>query len=152
MRTPPGHPYTASTLTVQATDGNTYSYRWDQKNLKAGALVQVTTNGGSVQVTRLSGSGISGKVSTDGTRLGSYALADDVEILDTYGDTQAVRVYPSRLKGVSLRESDVRFYQLDEHGRRPPPHPERGHRRHAPLRCAHPHQRDGYGHGGLRRL
>ena len=111
-----GNPYTASTLTVQATDGNTYSYRWDQKNLKAGALVQVTTNGGSVQVTRLSGSGISGKVSTDGTRLGSYDLADDVEILDTYGDTQAVRVYPSRLKGVSLRESDVRFYQLDEHG------------------------------------
>ena len=74
-----GNPYTASTLTVQATDGNTYSYRWDQKNLKAGALVQVTTSGGSVQVTRLSGSGISGKVSTDGTRLGSYDLADDVE-------------------------------------------------------------------------
>jgi hypothetical protein len=110
-----GNPYTASTLTVQATDGNTYSYRWDQKNLRR--------RSGPGDHQRRLGPGYPPERQRHQRQgehrrhpAGLLRPGDDVEILDTYGDTQAVRVYPSRLKGVSLRESDVRFYQLDEHG------------------------------------
>ncbi len=111
-----GNSYIASTVTVRATDGSEYSYRWDAKNLKAGALVQVDTKDGTVTLKRLNPKSLSGKVNAAGTKLGSYTLASDVEILDTYDNTQAVRVYPGRLSGISLNESDVRYYLLDENG------------------------------------
>lgn len=35
-----GHSYTAYSLTVMATDGSTYVYRYDKGTMKAGAIVQ----------------------------------------------------------------------------------------------------------------
>lgn len=111
-----GNDYTASSLTIAATDGNTYTYRHDQDNIRAGAFVMVTSEGGETQVRRLSTSSLTGRVSSDGSRLGSYDLAADVEILDTYGDTGAVRVYPNRLAGMELTGSMVAYYLLDGDG------------------------------------
>lgn len=110
-----GNEYTANTLTIRATDGSQQTYRCDDKNIKAGALVQVSTAGGAVTVTRLSGVSLSGKFSSDGAKLGSRSLASDVEILDTYENT-ALRIYPSRLAGVSLSENAVRYYHLNSTG------------------------------------
>lgn len=110
-----GNDYTASSVSVLATDGNTYTYRIDRSSLRAGTLVQVTTSGDSVQVKTLANSGLSGKVSADASRLGSYSFSSDVEILDTYG-TQGVKVYPSRLAGMDIKSSMVRYYLLNSDG------------------------------------
>ncbi len=110
-----GHSYTAYSLTVMATDGSTYVYRYDKGTMKAGAIVQVTSSGEDVQVKTLSAS-LSGRVSADGSKLGKYAFASDVEILDTYGESGALRVYPARLAGVELTADMVRYYLLNSSG------------------------------------
>lgn len=110
-----GHSYTADTITLTATDGGTYSYRCDNadKTFDPGDLVQVT---GGTQVSRLTSASLTGKVSAGGTVIGSYSLASNVEILDTYGDTQTLRVYPSRLAGVNLTSGMVRWYSTNAQG------------------------------------
>ena len=112
-----GNAYTAKTVTISATDGNTYSYPVDAKStLKEGNLVQVTSSGGSAQVKALSQSSTSGTVNAAGTRLGSTPLADDVQILDYNDKGQAVKLYPSRLANMSLRESNVKFFRKNSAG------------------------------------
>ena len=110
-----GHTYTADTITLTATDGGTYSYRCDNADsmLDPGDLVQVT---GGTEVSRLSSASLTGRVSADGTAIGSNPLAAGAEILDTYGDTQALRVYPSRLAGVNLTSGMVRWYSTNTRG------------------------------------
>ena len=110
-----GHAYTADTITLTATDGGTYSYRCDNadKTFDPGDLVQVT---GGTQVSKLASSSLTGKVSAGGTAIGSRTLASNVEILDTYGDTQTLRVYPSRLAGVNLTSGMVRWYSTNARG------------------------------------
>lgn len=110
-----GHSYTADAITLTATDGGTYSYRCDNadKTFDPGDLVQVT---GGTQVSKLTSATLTGKVSADGTSIGSHALASNVEILDTYGDTQTLRVYPSRLVGVNLTNGMVRWYSTNAQG------------------------------------
>lgn len=110
-----GHSYTADAITLTATDGGTYSYRCDNadKTFDPGDLVQVT---GGTQVSKLTSAALTGKVSADGTSIGSHALASNVEILDTYGDTQTLRVYPSRLAGVNLTSGMVRWYSTNAQG------------------------------------
>ena len=76
----------------------------------------MTGSGDSIQVKRLSSSSLSGSFNSDATKLGDYTLADNVEILDTYDDTTAIRVYPNRLSGVKLKSDAVRFYSTNEQG------------------------------------
>src|SRR5699024_6182314 len=68
------------------------------------------------EVSRLSSASLTGRVSADGTAIGSNPLAADAEILDTYGDTQTLRVYPSRLAGVNLTSGMVRWYSTNTRG------------------------------------
>lgn len=110
-----GDPYTANTLTVRLTGGSQRTFRCDSKDLKAGDLVRVSTAGGSVNVKELSQTSLSGKVSADGSKLGNKTFADHVEILDTYGNT-ALRVWPTRLAGVTLTSDDVAFYAANTAG------------------------------------
>lgn len=109
--------YTARTVTVAATDGNAYRYQCSEKSLEEGDLVQVITGDSSVQVKRLSTAKITGKVNADGTELGSYVLADDVQIIDTYESRTPLRIYPSRLAGVELTGDMVRYYALNADGK-----------------------------------
>ncbi|WP_297722142.1 S-layer homology domain-containing protein [Intestinimonas sp.] len=110
-----GHDYTAASVTVLATDGNTYTYSTDRTSVRTGTLVQVIASGDGVEVKNLSSASLSGKVSSDGARLGGRSFAADVEILDTYGN-HGVRVYPERLAGMEITESMVRYYLLDGNG------------------------------------
>lgn len=111
-----GNTYTARTVTVAATDGGSYRYQTTNQNLKAGDLVQVSTQSGTTQVTRMSSTSLTGKMNAAGTKLGSYTLAENVEIIDTYEERTPIRVYPSRLAGVNFTGSMVRAYVLNSQG------------------------------------
>lgn len=108
--------YTADTVTILATDGNTYSYEWEGSSFEKGDLVGVNiASDGTVTLEDLPHSKLSGKVSSDGSTLGKTPLASNVEILDVCGNT-GVRVFPSRLAGMSLSEDTIRYYTLNSSG------------------------------------
>lgn len=113
-----GNSYTAKTVTLAATDGNTYSYPVEaNSSLKAGNLVQVATvSGGSAKVSRLSQSSTSGKVNPSATKLGSTPLAQDLEILDVNDDGLWAKLYPSRLAGMTLDSEDVKYCRRNAAG------------------------------------
>ena len=112
-----GNSYTDYTITFTATDGASYTYTAEKSSSwEVGNLVQVTVSGSDVSVKTLSkSSSISGKVNSSGTALGRYTLASDVEILDVSGST-ALRIYPSRLAGVTLESSDIRYFAQNSDG------------------------------------
>ncbi|MEG0598439.1 MAG: S-layer homology domain-containing protein, partial [Oscillospiraceae bacterium] len=111
-----GKPYTAPAVSLTGTDGNAYTYQWTgavSSAPEAGDLVQVTDG---TKITRLSRQSLSGTVSAAGTKIGGKTLAQNVQILDTYGDTVAGVTYPARLAGVTLTGDMVRFYATDAKG------------------------------------
>jgi len=110
-----GNVYTASTVTFTATDGLQYTYQSGGSSFSAGDLIQVSAASGAVSVKRLSGNPLTGRVNSAGTKLGSYTLADHVEILDTF-EGSALRIYPPRLAGIDLQGSMVRCYTLNARG------------------------------------
>ena len=110
-----GNDYTAASVTILATDGNTYTYSTDRTSVRTGTLVQAVPTENGMEVKNLSSASLSGKVNADGTKLGGRSFAADVEILDTYGD-HGVRVYPQRLAGMEIAEGMVRYYLLDGNG------------------------------------
>lgn len=113
-----GSTYADDTVTILATDGKSYSYQYSARYLEVGAVVQVVVNdAGELTIKRLQKQevSISGKVNAEGTAMGKYPFAADVEIMDTYEDT-ALKLYPSRLAGVNLTEEKVRYYTLNAQG------------------------------------
>lgn len=102
------------TVQVLCTDGVTRSFE-SSNSFSSGAAV-VVDYGARQTVSRASSRSLSGKVNGDGTKLGSYDLASDVEILDTDGEGAAVRIYPSRLAGVTLRAEHVAYYETNSGG------------------------------------
>lgn len=110
-----GGTYTAPAVTVTATDGTKYTFQTSLTSLTAGDLVQVNSSSSGEAVSRLSEKALTGKMSADGSKLGSYILADDVEILDASGSL-AARVYSSRLANVTFNGGMVRYYVLNAAG------------------------------------
>lgn len=108
--------YNARTVTIAATDGNTYRYQCSIQTLEVGDMVRVIAGDADVQVKRLSTTSLTGKMNSDGTKLGGYPLADNVEIIDTYEECTPVRIYPSRLAGVEFTGDMVRYYALNGNG------------------------------------
>jgi len=110
-----GNTYSASTVTFTSTDGVQYTYHNSITSLSVGDLVQVSTASGAATVSRLSAAALTGKMSTDGTKLGAYTLADEVQVLDVFSGS-ALRVYPARLAGVTFQGDMVRYYVLNAKG------------------------------------
>lgn len=112
-----GGSYTAQTVTILAADGQTYSYPTKRTGVKEGSLVRalVSAQGGEVALQSLSSASLSGRVSSDGTRLDQYTFAQGAEILDISGGQGAV-IYPSRLAGLTLSSGKVRWYSLNPQG------------------------------------
>lgn len=114
---PDGHSYNAKTVIITATDGSSYSYPVESDSaLKAGQLVQAAAGGSGVEIKRLNNSSIEGKVSADGTKIGSTPLDPTAEILDVTDDGAAVRIYPSRLAGMALKDDDVLYCRRNASG------------------------------------
>jgi len=103
-------------ITLTATDGNSYSYVCDNKNLTAGDLVSAGYESGVPVVRRLGIMGLSGKVNADGTRIGNLNVALGAAILELRDNGTFATLYPARLAGASLQSGDVRFYTLDAQG------------------------------------
>ncbi len=112
-----GAAYTAPTVTLLATDGNSYTYPVATGvTYETGDLVKVESAGGSQPaVSRLNRLSLTGKVSADGGSLGGTPFASDVQILDA-GESSALRVYPGRLAGASLSADDVLYYSKNAAG------------------------------------
>ena len=104
-------------VSVMCTDGITRNVNVDKSlNFPTGWLVQITVNSDGESVKSISGKSTSGTVNADATALGNAQLADDVEILDTTSGGVAGTVRPSRLSGVTLSDSDVRYYTTNAAG------------------------------------
>ena len=104
-------------VSVMCTDGITRSVNVDKSlNFPTGWLVEITVNSNGESVKSISSKSTSGTVNADATALGNAQLADDVEILDTTSGGVAGTVRPSRLSGVTLSDSDVRYYTTNAAG------------------------------------
>lgn len=111
-----GGAYTAQTVTLLATDGQTYQYQV-QGSYKTGSLVRavVAAQGGQVTLRGLGSASLSGKVNREGTKLDKYAFAQGAEILDISEGRGAV-IYPSRLAGLSLDRGEIKYCSLNPQG------------------------------------
>ena len=104
-------------VAVMCTDGVQRTVNVDKSlNYPKGWLVEIRVTPEGESVSGIENKVVTGKVNADATALGSYALADDVQILDTTAEGVAGTVRPSRLSGVKLDASDVRYYTTNPQG------------------------------------
>ena len=105
-------PDVQQTVAVACTDGVTRSVNVDKQfNYPAGKLVAITVDENGESIQSLETKSTSGTVNAEGT-----ALASNVEILDTTSEGLAGAVRPSRLSGVTLSGTDVKYYTTNEKG------------------------------------
>ena len=108
--------YTADTITLMATDGQTYRYECTSQTYEPGDLVGVNIAAdGTVSLKRLPSVKLSGKVNSSATKLGSTPLASDLEILDVY-ENVGVRVFASRVAGLNLTQDMISYYTMNGSG------------------------------------
>ena len=104
-------------ISVMCTDGITRTVNVDKSlNYPTGWLVEISVTPEGENVTAISAKSVSGTINASATALGEYALADDVQILDTTSEGVAGTVRPSRLAGTNLNFLNVRYYTLNEQG------------------------------------
>ena len=104
-------------VSVLCTDGVARTVNVDKSlNYPAGWLVEICVTPEGENVSAIGSKSVSGTVNENATALGSYALADDVQILDTTSEGVAGTVRPSRLSGTRLTSLDVRYYTLNAKG------------------------------------
>ena len=104
-------------ISVMCTDGITRTVNIDKSlNFPTGWLVEISVTPEGEQVTAIESKSVSGTINDTATALGDYALADDVQILDTTSEGLAGTVRPSRIAGTKLNALTVRYYTLNEQG------------------------------------
>ena len=104
-------------ISVMCTDGITRTVNIDKSlNFPKGWLVEISVTPEGEQVTAIESKSVSGTINDTATALGDYALADDVQILDTTSEGLAGTVRPSRIAGTKLNALTVRYYTLNEQG------------------------------------
>ena len=104
-------------ISVMCTDGIVRTVNIDKSlNYPTGWLVEISVTPEGEQVTAIKSKSVSGTINDTATALGDYALADDVQILDTTSEGLAGTVRPSRIAGTKLNALTVRYYTLNEQG------------------------------------
>ena len=104
-------------VSVLCTDGTARTVHVDKSlNYVAGTLVEASVTADGESVEKLENRSTSGTISGDASALDSTPLAENAEILDTTSEGVAGTVVPSRLSGVTLSDSDVRYYTTNENG------------------------------------
>lgn len=102
---------------VVCTDGSVRTFNVDKNtNYEKGNLVSVTVTENGTVITGLGGRGITGTVSSDGTKIGSTKIAGDAQIIDTTTDGAYAVVSADRIAGSVLSSGAVRYYALNEEG------------------------------------
>lgn len=112
-----GITHSSPVVNMACTDGNTYQYEYSSVSISAGDLLKVSFSNGTASVAPLSDQSISGTVNSSATTLGTYYFSDDVQIMDSSSNGSFIKIYPSRLAGMSLSSTNVRYYALDEYGK-----------------------------------
>lgn len=111
-----GGTYQGPAITLLATDENIYTYPLTNPNIEVEDVVQISTSStGTVEISRVYSTSLSGAVGAGGSSIGGTPISSDVEILDIYNST-GVRIYPSRLDGLTLTSSDILYHRLDANG------------------------------------
>ena len=104
-------------ISVMCTDGIIRTVNIDKSlNYPTGWLVEISVTPEGEQVTAIESKSVSGTINDTATALGDYALADDVQILETTSEGLAGTVRPSRIAGTKLNALTVRYYTLNEQG------------------------------------
>ena len=104
-------------ISVMCTDGIIRTVNIDKSlNFPTGWLVEISVTPEGEQVTAIESKSVSGTINETATALGDYALADDVQILETTSEGLAGTVRPSRIAGTKLNALTVRYYTLNEQG------------------------------------
>ncbi|MBR5479320.1 MAG: S-layer homology domain-containing protein [Clostridia bacterium] len=104
-------------LTVACTNGNVQTFTLDREvEFTVGKLVSVSVSNGSIKVNSVGDKSLSGVVSSGGTRLGTYAFADNVCIIDVSKEGDFVKIEPERIAGITFTSSAVRYYVLNTKG------------------------------------
>ena len=104
-------------ISVMCTDGIIRTVNIDKSlNYPTGWLVEISVTPEGEQMTAIESKSVSGTINDTATALGDYALADDVQILDTTSEGLAGTVRPSRIAGTKLNALTVRYYTLNEQG------------------------------------
>ena len=104
-------------ISVMCTDGIIRTVNIDKSlNYPTGWLVEISVTPEGEQVTAIESKSVSGTINDTATALGDYALADDVQILETTSEGLAGTVRPSRIAGTRLNALAVRYYTLNEQG------------------------------------
>lgn len=104
-------------ISVMCTDGIIRTVNIDKSlNYPTGWLVEISVTPEGEQVTAIESKSVSGTINNTATALGDYALADDVQILETTSEGLAGTVRPSRIAGTKLNALTVRYYTLNEQG------------------------------------
>ena len=105
-------------VAVACTDGVVRTVNVDKSlNFPAGTLVKITVDGTGEAVETMDARHLSGIFNETGTALSGTPLAENAQILDTTAEGVAGAISPSRLSGVTLKDSDVRYYTTDGQGR-----------------------------------
>ncbi len=105
-------------VAVACTDGVVRTVNVDKSlNFPAGTLVKITVDGTGEAVETMDARHLSGTFNETGTALSGTPLAENAQILDTTAEGVAGAISPSRLSGVTLKDSDVRYYTTDGQGR-----------------------------------
>ena len=104
-------------ISVMCTDGIVRTVNIDKSlNYPTGWLVEISVTPEGEQVTAIESKSVSGTINDTATALGDYALADDVQLLETTSEGLAGTVRPSRIAGTKLNTLAVRYYTLNEQG------------------------------------
>ena len=112
-----GGTYTAQSVTLLSTDGQTYEYQSRGTGIQAGSLLRASADNatGEIVLRNLTSTQISGTVDEKGAGLDQHPFAQDVEILDVCEARGAV-ITPERLAGLTLRRDQIRCCVLNGRG------------------------------------
>ncbi len=118
-----GVTYSAESITVIASDTQTYTYEYDNSGFKKGDFVRIVFTDGGVSISKSKLSVSSDEADKINTLLSTGMVEDSAELLDIFVTTDAnsltdksvayTKIYPARLAGVSLTKDNIYYYSIE---------------------------------------
>jgi len=102
------------TTKVICVDGEERTFYHGGELRNAGEMVSVLQKASGTELKTIPESGMAGSFHPTVPQFGVYALADDVQILDTDENGNYFKVFYPQLAGSYLKEKHVRFYTINE--------------------------------------
>lgn len=99
-------------ITVVDVNGAKHNYNSGTTDFLIGDAVQISYVSGKTVINKLVMNKINGKINNDASKLSTFDLADDIKILDMFGEIYG-SIPKKRLENVTLYSSDVLYYKLN---------------------------------------